>query len=268
MSKMYSYILFFTVLTLCACKTEFERIRSSGDAQRMYKSALEYYDKGEYTRAITLFELIIPSFRGKAEAEKLYYTYADAHFKDGSFILSSHYFKTFSDTYTASPKREEAMFMTAYSEYKLSPRIKLDQSSSSKAIDAFQVFVNTYPESEKVPLANRYMDELRKKMELKSFETAMLYYQMKNYSSAIKSFENLLRDYPGSEKAEEALFLIAKASREWADNSIFTRQQERFTETIERCDLFKKKYPRSEYIDKINDYKNKCQEALKDIKNG
>jgi outer membrane protein assembly factor BamD len=234
----------------------------------MYTAAMEYYNNKEYGRAITLFEMIIPAYRGKSEAENLYYTYADAHYKDGSFILSSHYFKTFSDTYTASPKREEALYMTAYSEYKLSPRLKLDQSSSNKAIDAFQIFVNTYPNSPKVAEANKYMDELRIKMELKSFETGLLYYQLKNYSSAIKSFENMLRDFPGSVKGEEALYLIAKASREWAQNSIFTRQQERYAETIERCDLFKRKYPRSEYIDKVNDYKNKCQEALNNFKNG
>lgn len=268
MSRISYFILLLSIVALGACKSDFEKVRTSGDAAAIYKVADEYYEKGEYNKAILLYEMIIPAYRGKSEAELLNYTFAQAHFKNGNYILSSHYFKTFADTYTSSPKREDALFLTAYSEYKQSPRYKLDQSNSQKAIDAFQLFVNSYPDSDKVEESNQYMDEIRKKLEIKSFETGKLYYHLKNYSSAIQSFQNMLKDYPGSEQSEEALYLIAKASTDWAENSIFTRQQERFNETIKRCDLFLKKYPQSEYSEKVKDYKQNCHKALNKFENG
>ena len=107
-----------------------------------------------------------------------------------------------------------------------------------------------------------------KKMEIKAFENGKLYYHLRNYSSAIQSLQNMLKDYPESEQAEEALYLIAKASKDWSDNSYFVFQQERYNETIKRCELFMKKYPRSEFAENINNYKLKCQEALNKFKNG
>ena len=132
MFRMIKYSLVFMAILIMACKSDFERVRNSAVAAQMAVTAKELYANGDYNKAIILYELIIPAYRGKSEAETLNYEFADAHFKNSNFILSSHYFKTFADTYTSSPKREEALFLSALSEYKQSPRYKLDQSNSSK----------------------------------------------------------------------------------------------------------------------------------------
>ncbi len=263
--------LFFSTLLLisfASCKSDFERIRTSSNVEAIYEAADAYVEAEEYNKAILLYEMIIPSYRGKSEAEDLNYKFAETHFKNGNYVLSSHYFKTFADTYTSSPKREEALFRNAYSEYRQAPFIELDQTNSNAAIEAFQLFVNSFPESEKVNEANKYMDELRAKLEEKAFKSGELYYNLKNYNSAIQTLENMLKDFPGSKLSEEAYFLIAKASHEWADKSIYTRQEERFNKTMKRCDLFLKKFPGSEYGEKIEDYKIKCQKAINSLTNG
>ena len=137
-------------LLLSACKSEFEKIRSSGDVSRIYTKALEYYEQQEYQRAQSLFELIISSYRGKKESEEIYYKYAYTYYHLGQYILASYYFKNFSNTYGASSLREEADFMSAYSNYQLSPTFRLDQTYTNQAIDGFQLFVNTYPNSSRV----------------------------------------------------------------------------------------------------------------------
>lgn len=263
-------LLFFLIgmIALSSCKTEFEQIRTSGDAAKMLTKANEYYEAGEYGRAIVLYDLIISAYRGRKEAEDIGYKYAMSHFKDGSYVLSSHHFKSFADAYTSSAYREEALFLSAFSEYKMSPRFKLEQSSTKNAIDAFQTFVNTYPDSDRVPDANKYMDELRAKQERKAYESGKLYYQLGNYNSAIQSLDNMMRDFPGSPLTEDALYLATKASYDWAANSVYARQKDRFAETLDRCKLFIKKYPRSKFIDKIKDYKKDCEMSVKNVANG
>lgn len=263
-----SLLIFIFFIGITSCKTEFESIRTSGDASKIYAKANEYYANGEYGRAIILYELITTAYRGRRQAEDIAYNYAMSHFKDGSFVLSSHYFKNFADTYTGSQRREEALFLHAFSEYKQSPRFKLEQSNTSNAIDAFQVFVNTYPNSDRVADSNKYIDELRSKLEHKAFESGKLYYKLGNYSSAIQSLDNMLRDFPGSDLSEEALFIATRASYDWAANSIFTKQKERYEKTLNRCELFDKKYPRSAHIKKINNYRNDCRKAIKRLANG
>lgn len=60
--------------------------------------------------------------------------------------------------------------MSVYSLYKTSPGYRLDQSNTEKAIDGFQLFVNTYPNSKRVEECNKLIDECRAKIEFKSFE--------------------------------------------------------------------------------------------------
>lgn len=261
-------ILFAAILLLTNCRSEFEKIRISGDSALMYEKANGFFDIEEYTKANTLYEMIIPAYRGKAEAEEIAYKFAQGHYFNGSHILSSHYFKNFADTYSASPRKEEALYLSALSYYKLSPRYKLDQSDSQKAIDAFQRFVNSYPESDKVEECNKLIDNLRLKMELKAFDSGKMYYNTRSYSSAITSLENMLKDFPDTQHSEEARYIIVQASMDWADNSIFTRKEERYKKTVERCESYLKRHSETERADKIISFKTKCEQELKSIQNG
>jgi len=264
-------ILFFfvaAIILLSACKSEYETVRTSGDSDAIMAAAQKYYDEGDYTKSISLFEIILPTLRGKAGGEEMFFKYADAHYKNRSYILAAHYYKTFSDTYGTSEKREEAMFMTAYSNYRLSPRFKLDQTYSDKAIQEFQLFANTFPNSEKVQECNKLIDELRKKKEEKEFESGKLYFNMKKYSAAVVTLQNMLLAFPGSPDEEEARFLIAKSNFLLAKNSIYTLQEERFDETVKSCDRFFKKYPESKYVSDIQDFKANSLIEIKKAQNG
>jgi outer membrane protein assembly factor BamD len=236
------------ILVLSAsCKNEFEKIRASGDADMIYTKGFELYEKGEYLKAQSLFEQILSAYRGKAKAEKLYFNYAYTHYHLRSFLSANYYFGNFSSTFANSALREEADFMAAYSNYKLSPGFKLDQTYTYKAIDDFQTFANLYPASKRAEDANKLIDELRSKLEQKAVAEGQLYFDLKQYQSAIQSFENMLKDFPESPNSEKVRFLILKSSFMLAENSIFERQEERFNTVIEKYQVFKNKYPRSSF---------------------
>ena len=58
-------------MALGACKSQFEEVRTSNDPTKILKVANEYYEKEDYLKAQTLYELVIPFYRGKTEAEDL-----------------------------------------------------------------------------------------------------------------------------------------------------------------------------------------------------
>lgn len=259
-------IICFLVVFLLSCKSEFEALRTSNQPEKIYKAANDYYDKKEYDRAIALYDIVIQFYRGKKEAEDLFYKYAYAHYNINDFILASTYFKNFATTFTNSPNKIEADFMSSYSNYKLSPNYKLDQSYTEKAILGFEQFINSYPGTERAEEANRLIDDMRKKLEQKSFEQGNLYYKIGQYQAAMVSFQSTLKDFPETKKAEEIRFLILESSFILATNSIFEKKEERFTETMEHYKAFAKKHPNSKKIKEANQIEKEALEEIKKLK--
>lgn len=267
MKKSSAFILLLSALSLFSCKTEFETIRTSNDNELIFKKANEYYEKEDYVKAQGLFELAIPAYRGKQEAEDLFYKYAYTYYHTREYILASHYFKNFANTFYNSPKKEEADFMSAYSNYQMSPNFKLDQSYSEKAVDGFQLFINTYPNSPRVAECNKLIDEIRFKMERKAFEQGMLYYDLKQYNSAIRSLENMLKDFPETNRHEQSRYVIAKSSYFLAVNSVYAKKEERYLESEEISQRFLDRYARSEYKSQVKNYLLNAQKELKKLNN-
>ena len=259
--------LLFVTLIAFGCKSEFETIRTSGDPARWLAKAGDYYEQEEYQRAQTLYELTIGPYRGKAEAEEIAYLYAYTYYYTNQYVLASYYFKNFATTYGGSPLKEEADFMSAYSNYELSPVYRLDQSYSVKAIEGFEEFANRYPNSERVSESNLLIDEMRAKMEKKDFESAKLYIDISRFESAQRSFENVLKDYPETARAEEIRFLMAQSQYEYARQSYVTRQPERFEKAAELITSFLERYEDSEYRTELQETLTKSQAKLKELEN-
>lgn len=262
--QLYIFLLLVMMAT-SSCRTEFERFRTSTDPEIVFTAAMNYYDEEDYIKAQTLFELILNSFRGTAKAEDLYFRYAYSHYYLNNFLLASHYFETFSNTFTSSERREEADFMKAYANYQLSPNHRLDQDYTKQAIDQFQLFVNTYPNSDRTEECNRLITSGRVKLEKKEFEAGKLYYDLKSYNAAIHTFENVLKDFPESANAEQIRFLITKAAYEWADQSFYEKKEERYSLAVKKYEEFKKKFPRSSYMEEAAEMYNTSQRILKSI---
>lgn len=264
MKKSVLFILI--IFLLISCKSEFERVRTSNDPELLYKKALEFYDNEDWVKAQTLLELSIPNYRGKSEAEELFLKFAYTHYYNNEFILSAHYFKSFASTFYNSDKKEEAEYMSAYSNYRLSPNPKLDQTYTEKAIEGLQLFVNTFPRSERVEECNQLIDELRIKLEIKALEQGELYYNIGQYEAAVKSFSNMLNDYPDAANAEKVRYLMLKATYEFAKKSIYGRKLERFEEAEVLYNKFVKKHPTSKYNKEVRDIHSNTVEELKKLK--
>lgn len=192
-----------------------------------YDVAEKMYDRGKYEKAIRLFEQIAPSYRGKPQAEKMFYMYAQAYYKTKQYYSAGYQFEQFAAQYPRSEKMEEALFLGAKSFYMLSPVYSLDQVDTNKAIDKLQNFINTFPNSTYMAEANLLVKELREKLEKKAFEIAKQYNTISDFKAAIKALDNFIIDYPGTPFKEDALYYKYESSYQLAINSVPARMQER-----------------------------------------
>ncbi len=261
-------LLFFTVFLISSCKSSFEKLRTSNDPEKVFIEANKFYEKGNYMKAQILYEIVLPYYKGKKEAQDLFYKFAYTYYYLEDYMLASHYFKSYSNSFTNSPYREETLFMAAYSEYLMSPDYQLDQTQTHKAIDDFQLFVNTFPNSDRVEECNNLIDKLRQKLERKEFEEGNLYYKLGKYISAIVSLENMLKDFPETKREEDVRFLILKSSYNYAKNSIFDKKLERLEDTISKYNEFVKRFPKSKNLSKAKKIYEYSLTEINKIKNG
>jgi outer membrane protein assembly factor BamD len=268
MRKAFWVVSILFVLAGAACKSEYEKVRTSGDADAIYKSALAFYEKGEYLKAQTLLELIVGAYRGRQELEEVYFKYAFTYYYQESFVLAAYYFENFSNTFPNSARREESDYMAAFSYYQLSPSYRLDQEYSQKAIDAFQLFVNTWPQSERVEECNRLIDIMRQKLETKAYESALLYFNLRQYQSATRAFENLLKDFPETKNAAQVRYLIAQSAFLLADNSVLEKQQERYETAAAYARDYLRKFPSSPQSKEIRLILDTSEKKIKSLSDG
>ncbi len=263
--KIYPFFIIFMVAVLFSCKSEFESLRASNQPEKIYVAANKYFKDKEYDKAIALYDVVIQYYRGRQEAEDLFFNYAYAHYHQQDYILSSTYFKNFAGTFANSPNKAEAEYMAAYSNYMMSPNYKLDQTYTAKAIDGMEQFINLYPGTERAEMANRLIDEMRRKLELKSFEQGTLYYKIGQYQAAMASFQNTLKDFPESDKIEEIRFLILKSSFILADKSVYEKKEERFNEALNHYETFSKKHPESKMLKEATTIQKQILAELKKL---
>ena len=265
-------IAYQTVVAICflalvsfGCRSAYEKVRTSGDPALILEKALAYYEAEEYQCAQSLFELVAATYRGRKEAEEIAYKNSYCYYYLRNYLLSSYQFKQFVQTYGTSPKREEAEFMSAYSNYKLSPKFRLDQTSTYTAIQELQFFINTYPNSERVDQCNELIDELRAKLETKAFEEGQLYFDRRLYTASIQVYENLLKDFPETRQTDRVRSMIVKSEYLLAENSVLQKQEERYRITLNMANEFIDRFPKSEYVSEIEKIREDSENKIKQL---
>ncbi len=259
--------LVVVVLLFSSCKNKYEKLRLSNDHELKLTKAFEFYEKKEYLKAQYLLEDLIGVVRLTDKAEKVYFYYAYTHYHLKNFAFASHYFKQFSTTFPNGTYAEQALYMSADSYYKLSPNFRLTQEDTESAIEGLQIFINSYPSSDKVTDCNERIDRLRAKLELKSFDSAKGYFKRKRYEAAAYTFNALLVNYPDTKEGEYIRYMIIKSTFKYAQQSILSKQVERYQLTAEACATFKKKYADSQYIKEVENIHETANNKIKKIRN-
>lgn len=245
MKKLIWLIILPLIITSCS---KFSRLQKSTNNEAKYAAAVKYYEKKDYYHALQLFEELVSIYRGTNKAEKSYYYYAYCTYYVDDYVTAAYHFSSFTQSYPSSEYAEEMQFMFAYCYYLDSPGPTLDQTSTLQAIEKFQLFINKYPSSSRVAEANKLIDELRLKLETKTFYNARSYFRTMNYKAAITAFENLRKDYPSGTFDEEAGFMILKSAFELARQSVPEKQDARYREAGEYYLQFIDKFPQSRYL--------------------
>lgn len=251
------------ILVLASSCGEYQKLLKSTDADLKKEKAKEYYAEGQYVKSSELLEQILPRYRATEEAEELNWINAQSYYGMKDYFMAGSYFKTFVDQFPFGKHAEEAHFLVAMCDYKISPRSELDQENTKNALEEFNIFINRYTYSPKIDECKTMIAELQNKLVEKSHNNAKLYYDMKEYKAAVVAINNSLKQYANSSYREEMMYLKLNSLYLYAGRSMPDKQKTRYQDTLDDYYSFMEEFPKSKYSKDVADIFQKTNKFLK-----
>lgn len=263
-------------LLLTGCAGEFNKVYKSTDMSYRYEYAKQSFAEGRYTRAAALLMELITQKKGRDDAEEALYMLGMAEYKSGDFESASATFKKYYQTYPKGVYAEEASFYVGQSLYESAPEPRLDQTPTIGAINAYQQFLDVFPDSELRPKAQERLFELQDKLIMKELLSAQLYYNLggyfgninsnneSNYIASIITAENALKLYPFTKWREDFSLIIMKSKFELAENSSEDKRVERYRDAEDESYGFLNEYPESKNTPLAKKFIAKCKKVVGD----
>ncbi|MCP9292720.1 outer membrane protein assembly factor BamD [Gracilimonas sediminicola] len=264
-SKLLAVLAFLFIFS--ACKND--RLIKRGDSVEVaYQKAMAFYEEENYSEAANAFDTVTRVARGTEYGQDAQYYLAESYYKDKQFLLAASEYDRYISYYPQDERRPQIEFRAAMCYYELSPRYKLDQNQTRKAIERFRLFNNRYPDHEKVQEAAARIDELREKLAHKSYEAARFYVRTEQYKAATIYLDKTIDQYPESKWAERALVDQIQTYINYADNSVINRQAERYGKAIENYEKFLQLFPESKFREEVENYHDEAVRKLADVRSG
>ena len=247
--KMRKFIFLIPLLLLASCG-EYNKVLKSNDIDYKFDYAKRAFEQRKFTQSTTLLEPLIVPLRGGPKGEEALFLLAMSYYENKDYLNSGINFKTYYSRYPKGKFAELARFYSGYGYYLDSPDPQLDQTMTVKAIEELQGFIDYFPNSDKVTIAQNAMSEMQDKLTLKELQNAQLYYNLgnymgNNYESAIITAQNALKTYPYSKYREDFEMLILKAKYQEARQSVEEKKQDRYQDVVDEYFSFINNYPES-----------------------
>ncbi len=265
---MRKFLFLLPLLVLASCG-EYNKVLKSTDVDYKFDYAKRAFEQRKFNQATTVLEQVIMPLRGGAKGEEALFLLGMSYYENKDYLNSGIHFKTYYSRYPKGKFAELARFYSGYGYYLDSPDPQLDQTMTIKAIEELQGFIDYFPNSDKVTIAQNAMFEMQDKLTLKELQNAQLYYNLgnymgNNYESAIITAQNALKTYPYSKYREDFEMLILKSKYQEARQSVAEKQQDRYQDVVDEYFSFINAYPESKNRSEADNIYNLARKHVND----
>lgn len=261
MKKLILAVL--SVVSLWSCKSQYEMMLNSNDADAKYEAAFEYFNNRKYTKAASMFESLSMLTDGTERDDTVRFYWGLSNYKAKDYYTADTNFEKFIETFPRSPFASEARYLRLDCLYLQTLRYELDQSPTYKAMNAISEYILEYPSSTHLQTCRDMLIDLNQRLDRKAYEGAKLYYKMEDYLAARVAFRNVLKDDSDNMYREDILYYIAMASYNYAHLSVQQKQKERYLTFIDDYFNFIGELPDSHYRKELDTVYKRVQKIVK-----
>lgn len=253
MKKNIKINIIFLIAICFSCK--YQKLLKSTNYEEKYAKGIEYYKKGNCSKAYPLLEDCIPYFRGRDEMKEIIFMLGECDMSDGNYETAKERFKYLSNLFRGTETEEKALFYYVINSYLLSSDYDLDNKGAIETISSANVFLARFPQSQFVDSVRTIKRKMETNLFTKELDIAFLYFTIEDYKAARYAFEYLFERYPGIE-CSKCYWAFLKSAYLLAKNSSIQKRRERYNDFIQLYKTYYNKVSDPNQIDELKKYFN------------
>jgi len=177
----------------------------------LYNQGLANLNAGKTTEAGRKFDAIDRQHPFSEYARKALVMNAFVAYRNGQYQDAINSTNRYLNLYPQSEDAAYAQYIQGLAYTKQIPSVTQDQKPAQRAIEAMQVVVDKYPDSEYVDDAQSKIRFARDQLAGKEMQVGRYYLERKEYLAAISRFRVVVEQYPNTNQVEEALARLVEA---------------------------------------------------------
>jgi len=189
-------------------------VREYPTATALYQVGVERYAAGKWGDAAAAFERLTLDLttRDPLLAPSHWYL-GQARLKRKERLLAAQAFIKLSEQFPDDSLADDALLASGRAYVALWPRPSLDPQYGLLAQTQFRLLVGVYPDSPLADTATAELKALAERFASKDYDTGMHYVRRKAFDSAILYFKDVVKNWPESDRARQAMLRMVEVYR-------------------------------------------------------
>lgn len=207
------FLLLAALLSLAACRPAFNT-RSFADNEKLFQASLERLQRKRWDDAVTGFEKLTLDLSSRDSLlPRSHFFLARARTGRQEHLLAAQEYSKLAESFADDTLADEALYESGRSYSRLWRRPALDPQYGQLAQVQYRLMVTLYPDSPLRKDAEAELKRLDEWFATKDYDTGDSYYRRKAYDSAIIYFRDVVKNYPNTDRARQAMIRMVQAYR-------------------------------------------------------
>lgn len=196
-----------------ACAGGFQ-VRRFTTSDALFTASLGEFGKGKWDNAVTGFEKLTLDLSARDTLLPLSYWYlGQAHERRSEHILAATTFSRLAESFPDDSLADDALLASGNSYLSVWRRPDLDPQYGTLAQIQFRQLLAVYPDSPLAAKADSGLRRIDEEFAAKDYLNGMFYVKRGAFDSAIIYFKSIVKDYPNSDHARQALLRMVEVYR-------------------------------------------------------
>lgn len=213
MRRLLPALLLFLAIGTAGCFRSFN-VRQYSTSSSLFEAGLQKYRTGKWEDAISAFERLTLDLPARDTLLPLAHWYlGHSRLERTERLLAAQAFLRLSETSPDDTLADDALLLSGRAYAGLWRRPSLDPQYGYLAETQFRLLIGVYPNSTLADTAQAELRRLDEWFASKDFETASHYQRRKAYDSAILYYKDVVKHWPESDKARQAMLRLVEVYR-------------------------------------------------------
>ncbi|MDO8427238.1 MAG: outer membrane protein assembly factor BamD [Deltaproteobacteria bacterium] len=207
---LWKALALFLAFTIAGC-AGVKDMQGKRDPKELYDKAMTHYLGQMYNEAESGFKTLMEEHPLSPYSVEAQLMLGDVCYASEKYEDASSYYTNFVALHPTHQKAPYALFQKGMSHFRDVLTIDRDQTSTRKALFAFEDLAAAYPGSAYHSKAKELIGFLKKRLAEREFYVARFYFKDKNYKGALARFRDILKNYPEAGFNDSALYYIGES---------------------------------------------------------